>query len=547
MHGFSDNSRLMAAKKTGDAAEAKVLVALKALPTPWQVFNTVEWRKAGYHGEEVGEADIVLFHPQYGVVVFEIKAGQVHITEGTWFYASGRQMKQSPFSQARRNRFALIEKLEKRLGKTTLENLTITHAVWFPDVKWPKQLVIAEATSSHFIFDRNALSNPLPQLEKMFADIRQISSPAWTKIQQNTLKELLAPDCLLLVPLANTLDDTVTQLHQATEQQIRVLRLLRTQKRLLVEGGAGSGKTLLATMMAREHAQQGKKVLLTCYNKALALQLAEQLSAYESQITVLHFHELVRVFCLQTGLSYQVPNDEQQRRQFFNDECPELLMMAAEKLPTSYDSLIVDEAADLSPTWWIALESLMNHDFSWYCFYDTYQTIFHDNQQWQAPFEGQVMPLEVNLRNTQPIGELAVRLGKCPTPTFAVSTGQNPYLTICQSFDVMAEALRQTLHQLIVEEAVVPERIVILSPYRHTNSQSTWAAGLNGVDLHTEMNVMAKGKVRIGTIQSFKGLESDVVILVGLTKHSLTQDELLYVATSRAKAALYVFSLYALS
>ncbi len=47
MDGFSDNSRLMDAKKVGEAAEAKVLVALKKLPTPWQVFNTVEWRNTG--------------------------------------------------------------------------------------------------------------------------------------------------------------------------------------------------------------------------------------------------------------------------------------------------------------------------------------------------------------------------------------------------------------------------------------------------------------------------------------------------------------------
>ncbi|HNA22821.1 MAG TPA: NERD domain-containing protein/DEAD/DEAH box helicase, partial [Agitococcus sp.] len=328
-------------KAIGNIAEQKVLSALSSLPSPWQIFNTVEWRNLGNYGEEVGEADVVVFNPQYGLIIFEVKAGSVYLKDGQWFYASGRPMKQSPFSQARRNRFALIEKLEKRLGKTTVEQLAITHAVWFPDVKWPKQLVIAEAPSSHFIFDRHTLSNPLPQLEKMFAEVKQASSPVWTKIQQNALKELLAPDCLLLVPLANELDESVTQLHQATEQQIRVLRLLRTQKRLLIEGGAGSGKTLLATMMAREHAQQGKKILFTCYNKALALQLAEQLSAYKQQITVLHFHELVRFCALQAGLTYQVPADEQQRRHFFNDDCPELLMAAAEKIQDRYDSLIV--------------------------------------------------------------------------------------------------------------------------------------------------------------------------------------------------------------
>ena len=60
----------------------------------------------------------------------------------------------------------------------------------------------------------------------------------------------------------------------------------------------------------------------------------------------------------------------------------------------------------------------------------------------------------------------------------------------------MADVLRQTLHKLLDEEAVAPERIVILSPYRHTNSQSTWAEGLKSVDLHTEMNIMVKGKIR---------------------------------------------------
>ena len=69
MNSGLDDSQLLRVKKLGEAAEAKVLVALKKLPIPWQVFNTVEWRKTGSHGEEMGEADIVLFNPQHGVVV----------------------------------------------------------------------------------------------------------------------------------------------------------------------------------------------------------------------------------------------------------------------------------------------------------------------------------------------------------------------------------------------------------------------------------------------------------------------------------------------
>ncbi|MFZ4626247.1 MAG: hypothetical protein ACOYNF_18675, partial [Rhodoferax sp.] len=55
--------------------------------------------------------------------------------DGLWYFASGRAMKQSPFSQARRNRYALLDKLSHRLGFGALESLTVTHAAWFPDVR----------------------------------------------------------------------------------------------------------------------------------------------------------------------------------------------------------------------------------------------------------------------------------------------------------------------------------------------------------------------------------------------------------------------------
>ena len=228
-------------KSIGDAAEAKVIAALAKLPLPWQTFNTVEWRKIGHYGEEVGEADVVVFHPAHGLVVFEIKAGEVSVVNGQWLYASGRPMKQSPFAQARRNRFALMEKLERRLGKSVLDTLTITHAVWFPDVRTQGRLQIAEAPSPAFIFDHDSLDQPEARLLKLFAEANP-APQAWSKVQQHALKELLAPDCHLLTPLSFKLDDTLDALHRATDQQIAALRVLRTQKRMLVEGGAGSGK-----------------------------------------------------------------------------------------------------------------------------------------------------------------------------------------------------------------------------------------------------------------------------------------------------------------
>ena len=125
-----------------------------------------------------------------------------------------------------------------------------------------------EAATRDFLFDRDALAKPEKYLLQLFRAVTP-APLAWSSSQQKAVKEILAPDCHLLVPMVVQLDETLADLQQATEQQIAILRMLRTQSRLLVEGCAGSGKTLLAICLAREHAALGKSVLLTCFNRNL--------------------------------------------------------------------------------------------------------------------------------------------------------------------------------------------------------------------------------------------------------------------------------------
>lgn len=79
--------------------------------------------------------------------------------------------------------------------------------------------------------------------------------------------------------------------------------------------------------------------------------------------------------------------------------------------------------------------------------------------------------------------------------------------------------------------------------YKHTNAASRWAQGLQDVAVCTDMAQPTPSRVRVGTVQGFKGMEADVVILVGLDQHALTHPEVLYVGASRARAALYVLAL----
>lgn len=461
---LNSGATMSTALEAGTRAESRVFAALAALPAPWRAFPTVEWRLlVPQGGEQVGEADGVVFHPHHGLIVLEVKAGAVAVRDGQSFYGAGAAMKQSPFAQARRNRYALAE--------------------------------------------------------------------------------LLAPDRGCLVPLAVRVDDALGAMHQATDQQVRALRLLRGQPRLLVEGGAGTGKTLLAAALAREHAALGRAVLFTCFNKALAEALATALADVPG-ITVLAFHELARQLATQAGLAYAVPADPAAQGVFFREASAELLLQAAEQGGPRFDTLVVDEAADFFPTWWVALEALGAPGFSWYCFYDRSQCLFQSGDGWEPPFQAVPFALETNLRNTRPIGELAARLGGCALPHgFRVDEGPAPVLVRSADFAAMAAQLRRTLRDLLGPEAFRPEQVAVLSPYRHTNPGSAWAAGLDGVQVACSLPAPEPGRVRVGTIQGFKGLESDVVILAGIDSRSLRHPATLYVGASRARALLLLLAL----
>ena len=146
--------------------------------------------------------------------------------------------------------------------------------------------------------------------------------------------------------------------------------------------------------------------------------------------------------------------------------------------------------------------TLGSPDFSWYCFYDRRQSIYLAGESWEPPFQVAPMNLDINLRNTRAIGEFSAQLGQCPLPaTYRVEVGESPVTLISQDFAEMAGQLRQVLRKLLRQEALTPQRIVGLAPYRHTNPQSGWAAGLDEFPITTEMIQPPSGHIRVGTIQ----------------------------------------------
>ena len=126
---------------------------------------------------------------------------------------------------------------------------------------------------------------------------------------------------------------------------------------------------------------------------------------------------------------------------------------------------------------------------------------------------------------------------------FLVLDGIAPVIHLSKDFHDMGQQLRQQLKKLIHHDGILPEQIVVLSPYRHTNTSSTWTEGLRDVTVNIDMASIQAGQVRVGTIHGFKGMEADVVIIAGLTEQAQQHPEWLYVGATRARAGLVVLSL----
>jgi superfamily I DNA/RNA helicase len=81
---------------------------------------------------------------------------------------------------------------------------------------------------------------------------------------------------------------------------------------------------------------------------------------------------------MSAGLPFEVPENPEQARAFWQEDAPESLMRALELLPNDrWDAVIVDEGQDFRELWWLAVEKLLHGPTgSLWVFYDPNQDIY---------------------------------------------------------------------------------------------------------------------------------------------------------------------------
>lgn len=151
--------------------------------------------------------------------------------------------------------------------------------------------------------------------------------------------------------------------------------------------------------------------------------------------------------------------------------------------------------------------------------------------------------LDYNCRNTRRIGSYAARFAS-QMPKFRPTApdGDEVVLVDCDGAEVAATAVGLWLDHLVANGGIATDRIVVLSPLSRDRSPVAQKGRLGRFELvELDTEVLAANQVRFSTVHRFKGLESDVVVLVDVAPgEDWSRKALVHVGASRAKHFLAV-------
>ncbi len=508
-----------------------------------------------------GEIDFVVICEK-GVLCLEVKGGGVERRDGKWGFTGRKGItnwkNEGPYAQAQGNMKSLRQYLDNHLSAGD----EIRDCRWACCVLTPDCVIKTDVDDTEIIpeitFNANMGEKDLPGLfDRCFTYWRDTKyyggSNGLSAKARERLATLLRGDFSFVPALSVLLNRADEQLLSTTEEQYRIIASMGVNDRMMVEGAAGTGKTLLAAEQCRRSAAAGEKVLFLCYNTVIATYIREMFASESNDfnIDVFTFHELLMKAC---GIK-QAP-EEIDEDAFFKISLPEqFLNDIADINVLKYDRVIIDEGQDLmNTTAYLCINEFIEggwEDGKWTIYYDPAQNIFGEESElreiWQTLKNSSfIFPLSINCRNTKQIAQGNYAVTHVYKPQLMRADGEEIVYKGYTSKKGEAEQVINEIRRLR-SEGILRKDIVILSYYRLDNPNCC----LCGVAIPDDIGPIRFNQtkdfanckhIRFYTIQKFKGLEAKAVIMIDIDSFSDEDKRYLnYVGMSRARTYLEFF------
>lgn len=496
-----------------------------------------------------GEIDFVVVCKR-GVACLEIKGGRVECREGKWFftdrYGEERQKPEGPFAQVTGNMFSLLTAIRSKFANNQhIKFFLMACGVVFPDIEFKSasQEIIPE-----IVYDCRT-ENITDYINGIFDywEGRQHREP--TKLSKNDVKDIvnyLRGDFTFIPTLRDRLNNIEKRLVRLTNEQAQIMNALGMNSHLLIEGNAGTGKTLLATEFARQRAERGDRVLYLTFNKNLSNNINSQISDV-ANLKVINIHALFGEY---VPVDVEKMNENPQK--YFGEILPEQFfdwvssLSDEEANKLKYDLLVMDEGQDIiKPVYMYSLDVLLKNGLekgNWAIFYDEKQNIYNpeysDGMELIESYPCTRFKLFVNCRNTVQIGTYSSKTSGVEINEFLHENGEEVQKVVYADKANLKQKIKEILKNLRSEKVDLTD-VVFLAPKKYSNSiLDEMGIEVNELGDNFDANSPLP---RYATIQGFKGLDSKIVILVDVDNISKKNfSRFMYIAGTRARTLLYV-------
>lgn len=511
-----------------------------------------------------GETDFFVLAPYMGMFALEVKGGRVRRSDGVWSftdkYGNIATKERGPFDQAWDGIYSIIASLKNKYDSSHqhLNDIFYGIGVMFPDIEYETVGCDEEQWQVLDCNDANHVGNFIKRLfdgtKKKWEDLYHVSLP-YKKLPTIDdvayIVSLLRGDFDKAVSISVQMKYAEEELVELTKEQYRCLDQLDDNPRCLIQGAAGTGKTLLAIEEAKKTAASGQRVAFFCFNNCLGDWMRRYFEDVPSNLQPAYigtFHSYLINLVKCEGIRLNFPESEENYNAFFREDVPVSALMALVRNGVDkFDKIIIDEAQDLiSPLYIDVMDACLRKGFvrgKWTMLGDfSMQAIYAGEKtgdQMKEMIEDRTsfirFKLTINCRNTKPICDEIETVTGFEAPSDVWTKVEGPPVNYITYKDAEDERTKlESIIDSLVENRVPQKKITILSPVKRENSV------VSLIEKYEIKNYRAFSTniITFSTIQGFKGLENAVIILTDISSYE--DIKLMYVAFSRARTGLYV-------
>jgi Nuclease-related domain/AAA domain len=481
------------------------------------------------------EADVTVFHPNHGVIVIEVKGGEIKLCDGEWTQ-NGEHLS-DPIEQCRDAAGPLSRRLKAAVGRNVRIPRSI--AVCFPthdvsvvpndaldDELLPRELLAPEVAARLQAWVNARIDVDEMQLELSLEEAKKALNALNPQVRTGANPKREVEERL------RVLESLTGEVLKPTDEQIAAFEEIKANQRICLLGGAGTGKTLLGISAAKRVAEGGSRVLFLTAGGRLHERITEEFKT--SEVAVKTVSEFVKELCLAAGVPVpEVPESPSKRRAYdLEVEEDHLLEQFVSDPPSGalglidFDFVVLDEAQSRSEGFLGNLSMLFSlNDAKMLILADPLQRV--EPGVWVPPQEYTSILLNTNCRNADLICYLLqlitgrsqiARSAKGLSVSIRLVEGGKEVKGLSEEFAYLAKSEVKRLRTLGLQDIVIVTH------------------GWDVEELREALG--AESTVPIESVIGYRGCESDAVIAV-LPRASRFP---LYISVSRARLALSIIA-----